>query len=90
MSHLSMPQDGQHATSLSRGLEDGASYANAHLTDWARIGRIARAHTAAEVIAIVKADFGQPAGVDDPVAYWSGFAHGVGRVVRTAADGVRP
>jgi hypothetical protein len=82
--------DGQQATSLGRGLEDGASYANAHLADWTRLGRIARAHTAAEVVAIVKADFRPPDGVDDPVAYWSGFAHGVGRVVRIAAEGARP
>jgi hypothetical protein len=73
-------------TALSRGLEDGASYANAHLADWARLGRIVRAHTAAEVVAILDATFGQPDGVDDPVAYWSGFAHGVQRVVREAAD----
>jgi len=78
------------ATSLSRGLQDGASYANSHLTDWERLGRIARAHTATEVVAIIGESFGQPVGVHDPVAYWSGFAHGVGRVVRTAADGVRP
>jgi hypothetical protein len=73
-------------TALSRGLEDGASYANAHLADWARLGRIARAHTAAEVVAILDATVGQPDGVGDPVAYWSGFAHGVQRVVREAAD----
>jgi hypothetical protein len=81
---------GKPATSLSRGLEDGASYANAHLTDWARLGRIARARSAAEVLAIVEASFGQPDGVDAPVAYWSGFAHGVQRVVSSTADTARP
>jgi hypothetical protein len=93
MSELSDPpeqQEVQPASSLSRGLEDGARYANAHLTDWARLGRIARAHTAAEVVSIVEASFAQPDGVDDPVAYWSGFTHGVGRVVRAAADGAQP
>jgi hypothetical protein len=80
---------GVHPTSLSRGLEDGASYAKAHLTDWAQLGRIARAHTAAEVVAIVEAN-AQPDGVDDPVAYWSGFAHGVQRVVRASADAAQP
>jgi hypothetical protein len=87
---LPMQQSVQPAGSLSRGLEDGASYATAHLTDWARLGRIARAHNAAEVVTIVEESFRQPDGVDDPVAYWSGFAHGVGRVVRAAADRARP
>jgi hypothetical protein len=72
-------------TALTRGLKDGASYANAHLADWERLGRIARAHTAAEVVAILDATFEQPEGVDDLVAYWSGFNHGVQRVVREAA-----
>jgi hypothetical protein len=78
------------ATSLSRGLEDGASYANAHLSDWTRLGHIARAHTAAEVIALVDTTFEQPDSVENAVAYWSGFAHGVGRVIRVAADAARP
>ena len=86
----STSQGVQRASSLSRGLEDGATYANAHLTDWARLGRIARAHTAADVVAIVETSFGPPDGVDDAVAYWSGFAHGVGRVVRAAADRAQP
>ena len=73
-------------TALTSGLEDGANYANAHLADWARLGRIARAHSAAEVVGILDTTFGQPDGVDDPVAYWSGFAHGVGLVVRETAD----
>jgi hypothetical protein len=77
---------GVEPTALARGLGDGAGYANAHLTDWARLGRIARAHTAAEVVAILDGTFGQPDGIDDRVAYWSGFAHGVQRVVREAAD----
>jgi hypothetical protein len=90
LSDLPAQEGVQPATSLSRGLEDGANYANAHLADWARLGRIARAHTAAEVVAIVEASFGQPDDVDAPVAYWSGFAHGVQRVVRATADGTQP
>ena len=41
------------------------------------MGRIARAHTAVEVVKNVDATFRIPDGVDDRVAYWSGFAHGV-------------
>jgi hypothetical protein len=74
---------------LNRGLEDGASYANAHLADWARLGRIARAPTAAEVVANLEAAYEQSDGLDEPVAYWSGFAHSVGRVVHETADTAR-
>jgi hypothetical protein len=73
-------------TALSRGLEDGVTYATAHLADRARLGRIARSHTAAEVVANVEATFRDPDGLDDPVAYWSGFAHGVLRVLRESVD----
>jgi hypothetical protein len=76
----------QSVTPLTQGLEDGASYANAHLADWTRLGRIARAHTAAEVIAVLEGTFEPPEGIETPVAYWSGFAHGVQRVVRSVAD----
>ena len=74
-------------TALDQGLEDGATWARAHLADRARLGRIGRAHSAAEVVANLDRTFQMPAGVADPVAYWSGFAHGVLRVVRdTAGD----
>jgi hypothetical protein len=69
-------------SALSRGLADGAAYGRAHLSDRARLGRIARAHTAAEVAENVDATFPIPDGVDDRVAYWSGFAHGVLRALR--------
>jgi hypothetical protein len=71
---------------LGRGLEDGVRYAEAHLADWARLGRIVRAHSAAEVVANLDPSFRRPRGADDSVAYWSGFAHGVQRVVRETAD----
>ena len=74
---------------LDQGLEDGAAWARAHLADRPRLGRIARAHNAADVIANVDPTVQTPDGVADPVAYWSGFAHGVLRVLRdTAGDPV--
>ena len=78
-------------TALDQGLEDGVTWAKAHLADRARLGRIVRAHTAAEVVANLDPTFQMPDGVADSVAYWSGFAHGVGGVVRdTAGDPITP
>ncbi len=74
-------------TALDQGLEHGFRWAQAHLTDRARLGRVARAHTAAEVVANLDPDDQLPDSVADPVAYWSGFAHGVQRVVRETAGG---
>jgi hypothetical protein len=37
-------------------------------------------------VASVDATFREPEGVDDSVAYWSGFAHGVLRVLRESVD----
>jgi hypothetical protein len=74
-------------TALDQGLEEGVTWAKAHLADRARLGRIVRAHTAAEVVANLDPTFQIPEGVTDSVAFWSGFAHGVQRVVRdTAGD----
>jgi hypothetical protein len=76
-------------TPLDLGLEDGVKWAKAHLADRARLGRIVRAHTAAEVVANLDPALQMPDGVVDSVAYWSGFAHGVLGVVRdTAGDPV--
>ena len=71
---------------LDRGLEDGVRYARSHLADRSRLGRIARAHSAAEVVANLDPSFRRPEGADDSAAYWSGFAHGVGRIVRETAN----
>jgi hypothetical protein len=71
---------------LDRGLEDGVEWARAHLADRARLGRIARAHNAGEAVASLDSTFRTPDGIDDSPAYWSGFAHGVQRVVRETAD----
>ena len=76
----------QSPTALPMGLEDGVSYGWAHLSDRAGLGSIARAHTAAEVVENVDATFRIPRGVDDRIAYWSGFAHGVLRVLRESAS----
>jgi hypothetical protein len=73
-------------TALTLGLEDGVSYGWAHLSDRAGLGRIARAHAAVEVVENVDATFRIPDGVDDRVAYWSGFAHGVLRVLRESVS----
>ena len=73
-------------TELNQGLEDGGRWAQAHLADRARLGRIVRAHSAAEVVANLDPAFRVPDGVADSAAYWSGFAHGVQRVVRDTAD----
>jgi hypothetical protein len=75
---------------LDQGLEDGLTWAQAHLADRARLGRVARAHTAAEVVANLDRTFQMPDGVADSVAYWSGFAHGVQRVLRATAGGSPP
>jgi hypothetical protein len=76
-------------TALDQGLEDGVTWAKAQLADRARLGRIVRAHTAAEVVANLDRTFQIPDGVADSVAYWSGFAHGVQRVLRdTAGDSI--
>jgi hypothetical protein len=72
-------------TALDQGLEDGFTWAKAHLADRARLGRIVRAHTAVEVVANLDPTFQMPDGVADSVAYWSGFAHGVQRAVRDTA-----
>jgi hypothetical protein len=78
-------------TALDQGLEDGVTWATAHLADRARLGRIVRAHSAGEVVANLDPTFEMPDGVADSAAYWSGFAHGVQRVVRdTAGDSISP
>jgi len=65
-------------TPLSAGIQDGLGYAAAHRDDRSLLGRIARARTAADVAATVGATFAAPDGIAGTVAYWSGFAHGVG------------
>ena len=77
-------------TPLSLGLEAGLRYASQNGGDRRRLGRIVRAHTADEVAAVLDGDVGEPDGVDDRVAYWSGFAHGVRRFLQDTASGPEP
>ena len=75
-----MPSD-----ALGLGLEDGLRFATENAGDRRHLGRIVRAHTAAEVADVVFGRVVQPDGIDDAVAYWSGFAHGVGRFLQEEA-----
>jgi hypothetical protein len=70
------------STALNVGLEDGLTYAAENSADRAHLGRIVRAHGAADVAGLVAHSFAPPDGIDDVVAYWSGFAHGVGQFLR--------
>jgi hypothetical protein len=70
------------STSLSLGLEDGLRYAGANPLDRRLLGRIVRAHTAAEVASFVAGTIVPPDAAADAAAYWSGFAHGVRRFLQ--------
>jgi hypothetical protein len=70
------------STALNRGLEAGLRYATENPGDRRRLGRIVRAHTAADVVAIVAGSVDECDGINDPSAYWSGFAHGVRRFLQ--------
>jgi hypothetical protein len=70
------------STALNLGLEAGLRYATENPGDRSRLGRIVRAHTAADVAAIVAESVDGAEGIDDRVAYWSGFAHGVRRFLQ--------
>ena len=73
------------STPLNLGLEDGLRFASENRDDRRHLGRIVRAHTAAEVEEIVSGRIVQP-DVIDAAAYWSGFAHGVGRFLQAEAS----
>ena len=70
------------STALSTGFEDGLRYAAENSGDRAHLGQIVRAHGAADVIDLVTDNSAPPDGIDDVVAYWSGFAHGVAQFLR--------
>ena len=78
------------STALNLGLEAGLRYASENGGDRRHLGRIVGAHTADEVAAILGGDAAEPAGIDDRVAYWSGFAHGVRRFLQDTARGPQP
>jgi len=70
---------------LGLGLEDGLRYATQYHDDRRLLGRIVRARSAVEVADAVAGTALPPEGIDE-VAYWSGFAHGVGRYLREHLD----
>jgi hypothetical protein len=70
------------ATALDIGFEDGLRYAAENPGDRAHLGQIVRAHGATDVIDLVADTSAPPDGIDDVVAYWSGFAHGVAQFLR--------
>jgi hypothetical protein len=65
------------SSSVEKGAALGYGYAERHQGDRLRLGLIARARSASEVTANVDPGEIAPDGVDHPVAFWSGFAHGV-------------
>jgi hypothetical protein len=94
-----MPIDPQHenptmsedrSSSIEKAIAVGYAYAEEHRHDRLRLGRIARAQSASEVTANL--DPGEIAtdGSGNSVAFWSGFAHGVGWKLLNEAHGVDP
>jgi hypothetical protein len=68
----------EEPTSREQGLIIGHAYATRNEGDRVGLRRIVMARTAEEVRANVDSALIEPAGIDSPVAFWSGFAHGVG------------
>jgi len=67
------------SSSIEKGITLGYGYAEKHRDDRLSVGRIARARSAPEVTANVDPAEIAADGIPDPVAFWSGFAHGVRR-----------
>ena len=72
-------------TALSLGLEAGIRYAQQNVGERRRLGRIARAHTAAELAELMAGTQVEPPEPESRVAYWSGFAHGVRQFLQEEA-----
>jgi hypothetical protein len=64
---------------IEEGMTLGYGYAEKHRDDRPSLRRIVRAHSVPEVTANVDQAAIAADGIADPVAFWSGFAHGVGR-----------
>jgi hypothetical protein len=62
---------------IEKALTLGYDYAEKHQEDRLRLGLIARAQSAPEVTANVDPAEISADGIAKPVAFWSGFAHGV-------------
>jgi hypothetical protein len=67
------------SSSIESGMTLGYGYAEKHQDDRLSLGQIARARSARAVITHVDPTEISASGVDNPVAFWSGFAHGVQR-----------
>lgn len=67
----------EELTSRERGLEIGYAYAARYEGDRVKLRRIVTARAAEEVRVNVDSSEIEQAGLDSPVAFWSGFAHGV-------------
>jgi hypothetical protein len=65
------------SSSIERGISLGRGYAEKHQADRRSLGLIAKAQSASEVTANVDPTEIAAEGIVDPVAFWSGFAHGV-------------
>jgi hypothetical protein len=64
-------------TSRERGLIVGHAYASRHHGDRVKLRPIVMARTADEVRTNVDSTVIERPGLDNSVAFWSGFAHGV-------------
>jgi hypothetical protein len=67
------------ASSLEEGLTLGYGYAERHRDDRPNLRRIVRARSAPEVTENIDLSEIERDGTAYPVAFWSGFAHGVRR-----------
>jgi hypothetical protein len=65
------------SSSIEKGITLGYGYAEKRRDDRVSLGRIARGRSVAEVTAGVDPAEIAADGIVDPVAFWSGFAHGV-------------
>jgi hypothetical protein len=65
------------SSSIEEAMTLGYGYAEKHRDDRVSLGRIARARSATEVTASLDPAEIAADEIIDPVAFWSGFAHGV-------------
>jgi hypothetical protein len=68
---------GDGSSLIGEAITVGYSYAEKHRNDRPRLGRIARAQSASEVTKNLDPAEIATDGIADPVAFWSGFSHGV-------------
>jgi hypothetical protein len=65
------------SSSIEKAMNLGYGYAEKDRHDRLSLGRIARARSASEVTANINSAEIATDGIANPVAFWSGFAHGV-------------